>query len=150
MQRVLSVTLSHAVRAAAFVALPFAFLSLIAWATAGSASGSTTDPIRGATWIWLGAHHIPFSLSLPPAGIPGFFSYLPWGAMVIPFLAIRVSFSRALDRLRGDFHDINGVRMAFAIFYALILTAVAYISNARGAGPRRRLSAHRAGCTIGP
>ena len=69
MQRVLSVSLSHAIRGAAFVLLPFAFVALIAWATAGSATGTTTDPIRGALWIWLGAHHIPFSIALPPSGI---------------------------------------------------------------------------------
>ncbi len=63
MQRVLSVSLSHAIRGAAFVLLPFAFVALIAWATAGSATGTTTDPIRAALWIWLGAHHIPFSIA---------------------------------------------------------------------------------------
>lgn len=135
MQRVLSVTLSHAIRAAAFVLLPSSFIALIAWATAGSASGSTTDPIRGAVWIWLGAHHIPFSLALPPSGIPGYFSYLPWGAIAIPFIAIRVTFNRALDRLQGDFHDINGVRLVFTIYYALVLTALAYISKSGGVHP---------------
>jgi hypothetical protein len=129
MQRVLSVTLSHALRAAAFVLLPSSFIALIAWATAGSASGSTTDPIRGAVWIWLGAHHIPFSISLPPSGIPGFFSYLPWGAIVIPFIALRITFNRALDRLQGDYHDINGVRMIFAIYYGAILTGLAFLSK---------------------
>ena len=59
MQRVLSVSLSHAIRGAALVLLPFAFIALVAWATAGSATGTTTDPIRGAAWIWLGSHHIP-------------------------------------------------------------------------------------------
>ena len=74
-QRVLSVSLSHVIRTIATLLLPIAFLSLIAWATAGSASGSTTDPIRGATWIWMGLHHVPFQLAFPPANIPG---YLRW------------------------------------------------------------------------
>jgi hypothetical protein len=110
------------------VLLPFAFIALVAWATAGSATGTTTDPIRGAAWIWLGAHHIPFSLALPPSGIPGYFSYLPWGAIALPFIAIRTTFNRAIDRLQGDFHDINGVRTAYSIFYTIIVTALAYLT----------------------
>jgi hypothetical protein len=129
MQRVLSVSLSHAIRGAALVLLPFAFIALVAWATAGSATGTTTDPIRGAAWIWLGSHHIPFTLSLPPTGIPGYFSYLPWGAIALPFFAIRTTFNRALDRLQGDFHDANGVRTIYSIFYTVIVTAVAFLTS---------------------
>lgn len=136
MQRVLSVSLSHAIRGAAFVLLPFAFIALVAWATAGSATGTTTDPIRGAAWIWLGAHHIPFSLSLPPTGAAGYFSYLPWGAIALPFLAIRSTFNRALERLQGDFHDINGVRTTYSIFYALILTALAFLTASPTVAPK--------------
>ena len=136
MQRVLTVSLSHAIRGAAFVLLPFAFVALIAWATAGSATGTTTDPIRGALWIWLGAHHIPFSLALPPSGLAGYFSYLPWGAMVLPLLAIRSTFKRALDRLQGDFHNINGVRVIYSIFYTLIVTGLAYLSGSRTVTPQ--------------
>ena len=136
MQRVLSVSLSHAIRGAALVLLPFAFIALIAWATAGSATGTTTDPIRGAAWIWLGAHHIPFSLALPPTGIAGYFSYLPWGAIALPFIAIRTTFNRALDRLQGDFHDINGVRTIYSIFYTIIVTALAYLSASPAVRPQ--------------
>jgi hypothetical protein len=136
MQRVLSVSLSHALRGAAFVLLPFAFIALLAWATAGSATGTTTDPIRGAAWIWVGAHHIPFSLSLPPTGLPGYFSYLPWGAIALPFLAVRNTFNRALDRLQGDYHDINGVRSAYSIFYTIIVTAVAYLISSPAVTPQ--------------
>ena len=136
MQRVLSVSLSHAIRGAALVLLPFAFIALVAWATAGSATGTTTDPIRGAAWIWLGAHHIPFSLALPPTGIPGYFSYLPWGAIALPFLAIRSTFNRALDRLQGDYHDINGVRTTYSIFYTIIVTALAYLTTSPTVMPK--------------
>ncbi len=136
MQRVLSVSLSHAIRGAALVLLPFAFIALVAWATAGSATGTTTDPIRGAAWIWLGAHHIPFSLALPPTGLPGYFSYLPWGALVLPFLAIRSTFNRSLDRLQGDYHDINGVRLAYSFFYTVIVTALAYLSTSPAVHPQ--------------
>ena len=136
MQRVLSVSLSHAIRGAALVLLPFAFIALVAWATAGSATGTTTDPIRGAAWIWVGAHHIPFSLALPPTGISGYLSYLPWGAIALPFLAIRSTFNRALDRLQGDFHDVNGVRSAYSIFYTIIVTAVAYLISSPAVTPQ--------------
>lgn len=136
MQRVLSVSLSHVIRAAALLLLPFSFIALIAWATAGSASGSTTDPIRGAVWIWLGAHHIPFQLALPPTGLAGYLTYLPIGGVVLPFFAIRSAFARAVDRLTGYFHDINGVRLIFSIQYALLVTLLAFISRAAAVTPQ--------------
>jgi hypothetical protein len=136
MQRVLSVSLSHALRSAAFLILPFSFIALIAWATAGSASGSTTDPIRGAVWIWLGAHHIPFQLSLPPTGVAGYLTYLPIGAVFLPFMVIRTSFQRALDRLKGDYHDLNSVRLTFATFYALLTTGLAFASRSTSISPQ--------------
>jgi hypothetical protein len=118
------------------VLLPFAFIALVAWATAGSATGTTTDPIRGAAWIWLGSHHIPFSLALPPTGNPGYFSYLPWGAIALPFFAIRSTFNRSLDRLQGDFHDANGVRSIYSIFYTIIVTAIAYLTSSPTVQPQ--------------
>lgn len=129
MQRVLLVSLSHVFRSAAFLLLPFSFIALIAWSTAGSASGTTTDPIRGALWIWLGAHHVPFQLSLPPTGVTGYLTYLPIGAVVLPFLVLRSSFTRALDRLKGDYHDLNIVRLNFSIIYALLVTILAFMSR---------------------
>ena len=136
MQRVLSVSLSHALRSAAFLILPFSFIALIAWATAGSASGSTTDPIRGAVWIWLGAHHIPFQLALPPTGIEGYLTYLPIGAIFLPFIVIRNSFLRALDRLKGDYHDLNSVRLIFSSLYALLATILAFSSRSESISPQ--------------
>ena len=136
MQRVLSVSLSHVIRSAAFLLLPFSFIALVAWATAGSASGSTTDPIRGAVWIWLGAHHIPFQLALPPTGITGYLTYLPIGGVVLPFIAIRSAFNRAIDRLQGDFHDINGVRVIFSSMYALLVTALSFSSKSTAISPQ--------------
>ena len=136
MQRVLSVSLSHVFRAAAFLLLPFSFISLIAWATAGSASGSTTDPIRGAVWIWLGAHHVPFQLALPPTELAGYLTYLPIGGLVLPFIAVRSAFTRAIDRLSGYFHDINGVRIIFSSLYALLVTILAFISRSTAVTPQ--------------
>jgi hypothetical protein len=136
MQRVLSVSLSHALRSAAFLILPFSFIALVAWATAGSASGSTTDPIRGAVWIWLGAHHIPFQLALPPTGITGYLTYLPIAAIFLPFIVIRTSFLRALDRLKGDYHDLNSVRLIFSTLYAVLATALAFASRSEQISPQ--------------
>ena len=136
MQRVLSVSLSHVIRSAATLLLPFSFIALIAWATAGSASGSTSDPIRGAVWIWLGAHHLPFQLALPPTSLPGYLTFLPIGGLVLPFLVIRATFNRAIDRLQGDFHDINGVRLIFSSMYAVLLTALAFLSGSTAVTPQ--------------
>lgn len=136
MQRVLSVSLSHVVRSCALLILPFSFIALVAWATAGSSSGTTTDPIRGAIWIWLGAHHLPFQLALPPTSIPGYLSYLPLGGLVLPFLVIRTSFNRAIDRLQGDFHDINGVRFIFSGWYAALITLAAFLSASDSVRPQ--------------
>ena len=136
MQRVLSVSLSHVIRSAAFLLLPFSFISLVAWATAGSASGSTTDPIRGAVWIWLGAHHIPFQLALPPTGIAGYLTYLPIGGVILPIFAIRSAFNRAIDRLQGDFHDINGVRIIFSALYAALVTLLSFLSKSTAVSPQ--------------
>ncbi len=136
MQRVLSVSLSHVLRSAATLLLPFSFIALVAWATAGSASGGTSDPIRGAVWIWLGAHHLPFQLQLPPASLPGYLTYLPLGGLLLPFLVIRSAFNRAIDRLQGDFHDINQVRIIFSLFYTVLLTALAYVSGSSSVTPQ--------------
>lgn len=136
MQRVLSVSLSHVLRSAATLLLPFSFIALIAWATGGSASGGTSDPIRGAVWIWLGAHHLPFQLALPPTSLPGYLTYLPLGGLVLPFLVIRSAFNRAIDRLQGDFHDINQVRAIFSTLYALLLTLLAFMSESPSVKPQ--------------
>ena len=136
MQRVLSVSLSHVIRSAATLLLPFSFIALIAWATAGSASGNTSDPIRGAVWIWLGTHHLPFQLALPPSSLPGYLTFLPIGGLVLPFLVIRATFNRAIDRLQGDFHDINGVRLIFSSMYAVLLTALAFVSGSTAVTPQ--------------
>lgn len=136
MQRVLSVSLSHVLRSAAALLLPLSFISLIAWATAGSSSGSTSDPIRGALWIWLGAHHLPFQLALPPTAIAGHLTYLPIGGLVLTFLVIRAAFNRAIDRLQGYFHDINSVRLIFSGMYAVLVTILAFLSSADAVTPQ--------------
>ena len=70
-QRVLAVTLAQVVRSISVVLLPIAFLSLIAWATAGSTNGNTSDPVRAAIWLWLGAHHLAFNLTISEGAAAG-------------------------------------------------------------------------------
>jgi len=128
-QRVLWVSLSQVLRSIALVLLPVAFLSLIAWATAGSITGNTSDPIRAAMWVWLGLHNIPFSLIIPPAGAEGFLSYLPLGGLLFPFLGIRSSFSKVVDRLDRDTNLINIARLHFTIIYSLIAQLLIFASK---------------------
>jgi hypothetical protein len=134
-QRVLSVSFTHVLRTLAILLLPLSFISLIAWATAGSATGNTSDPIRAAIWLWVGAHHIPFSLSLA-GGVPGYLSYLPIGAVVIPFLALRSGFSHAINKLHMDYHSIDSVRIIFATIYTVFLTLFSFLTKASGISPK--------------
>jgi len=126
LQRVLAVSFAQVLRTVAILLLPLAFISLIAWATAGSATGNTSEPIRAAIWLWLGAHHIPFFLN---GAATGYLSYLPLGAMLLPFFALRSGFGRALSKLHGDFHNIASVRSIFASQYAVIVTLLAFLSK---------------------
>jgi hypothetical protein len=126
LQRVLAVSFAQVLRTVAILLLPLAFISLIAWATAGSATGNTSDPMRAAIWLWLGAHHIPFFLN---GTATGYLSYLPIGAMLLPFFALRTGFGRALSKLHGDFHNIASVRSIFASQYAIVVTLFALASR---------------------
>lgn len=126
-QRVLSASLIQALRAAAVLLIPFWLIALIAWATAGSISGTTSDPIRAATWIWLGGHHVPFALM--SQGQPGLLSYLPIGALVLPFLVIRSGLSRTIDNLYGQYSTLTSVRVIYAFSYALVATVLAFVSR---------------------
>lgn len=134
-QRVLSVSFTHVLRTLAVMLLPLSFISLIAWATAGSATGNTSDPIRAALWLWIGAHHIPFSLTLS-VGAPGYLSYLPIGAIVIPFLALRSGFYRAINKLHMDYHSLDSVRIIYASFYTAILTLLSFFSKSPSVAPK--------------
>jgi hypothetical protein len=129
LQRVLAVSFAQVFRTVAILLLPLGFISLIAWATAGSATGNTSDPMRAAIWLWLGAHHIPFFLN---GTATGYLSYLPIGAMLLPFFALRSGFGRALSKLHGDFHNISSVRTIFASQYALLVTLLALASRSPG------------------
>ena len=125
-QRVLAVTLAQVVRSISVVLLPIAFLSLIAWATAGSTNGNTSDPVRAAIWLWLGAHHLAFNLTLSEAAVAGWLTYLPLGALIFPILAIRSGFKRCVERLDNDYQSVALARTLFVILYAGVTAAIAY------------------------
>ena len=133
--RILGVTLTQVLRSVALLLLPTSFIALIAWATAGSATGSTSDPLRAALWIWLGAHQIPFSLSLPPANAPGLLTYLPLGALVLPIFAIRNGIKRVIDRLDGDSSLFAPARLLFALLYSIVGALFALLSATTAVKP---------------
>jgi len=135
LQRVLGVTFAQALRSAAIFVLPLAFITLIAWATAGSASGTTSDPIRAAMWIWLAAHHVHFDLALSPSGVAGYLSYLPLGGLLLPSLALRAGFKRVVSKLDGDYSNLTGARLFFALFYSILTAVIAIFSSSSGVTP---------------
>jgi hypothetical protein len=134
-QRVLAVTFAQALRSAGILLLPLAFITLIAWATAGSTTGTTSDPIRAAMWIWLAAHHVHFDLSLSPSGVAGSLTYLPLGALIFPALALRSGFKRAVIKLDGDYSNLTGARLFFSLFYAIVAFLIAFFSGSDGVRP---------------
>ena len=135
LQRVLGVTFAQALRSAAIVILPLAFITLIAWATAGSATGTTSDPIRAAMWIWLGAHHVHFDLALSPSGVAGYLSYLPIGGLLLPIVALRAGFKRVISKLDGEYSNLTGARLFFALFYAILTSLIAFFASSDGVKP---------------
>ena len=60
--RALGVSFRQALRSVALTLFPLAFIALFSWATAGSTSGNTSDPIRASAWLYLGVHLIPFTV----------------------------------------------------------------------------------------
>jgi len=106
----------------------------MAWATAGSTSGVVTDALRGGIWIWLGVHHITFSLALPPSGLSGSLSFIPLGALLFPIMVFRGS----LRRLR---YELKGVQLRQSIFslgitYLVILIVFSLASGNFSISPR--------------
>ena len=97
MLKALRVGSAQAIRSITLILLPISFISLVVWATAGSSSGNTADPLRAALWFFLIAHQVPLELSLSDSTIAGSLTYLPLGAVVIPFLAARIWFSESIN-----------------------------------------------------
>jgi hypothetical protein len=134
-QRVLAVTLAQVVRSISVVLLPIAFLSLIAWATAGSTNGNTSDPIRAAIWLWLGAHHLAFQLTISAGAATGWLTYLPLGALIFPILAIRSGFKRTIERLDNDYQSVALARTLFITLYTVITAVIALLVTTDGVKP---------------
>jgi hypothetical protein len=88
------ITLQQVIRSILIILFPLAFITLFAWATAGSTYGTTSDPMRAALWLWLGSHLTPFHITSNE--ITGYLSYLPIGAVILPWLSMRVGYRRVV------------------------------------------------------
>ena len=115
----------------ALILLPLSFIALFAWSTAGSAPGNTSDPIRAAIWMWIGSHLVPFKLSLASGFSSGALSYLPIGAVLLPWLAIRSGFRRASEFSNNP----RGARTFVIFFYTVIATIAAALSQSENIKP---------------
>ena len=119
--RRLYVTMQQVIRSVLIILFPLAFITLFAWATAGSTYGTTSDPMRAAVWLWLGAHLTPFNIVSNQ--IDGYLSYLPIGAALFPVLAIRNGFGRVariLENKKISRTYFILIYFTFYIFLALI------------------------------
>ena len=121
--RTISVTLQQVIRSIFLIVFPLAFITLFAWATAGSTYGTTSDPMRAAIWLWLGAHLTPFNIA--SESMIGYLSLLPIGAAVLPWLAIRNGYRRSIERLG----DAKSTRTYFILWYLIVYTLLALIAG---------------------
>jgi hypothetical protein len=87
-------------------------------------------------WIWLGAHQVHFDLALSPSGVDGYLSYLPIGGLLLPILALRAGFKRVVSKLDGDFSNLTGARLFFALFYSILTALIALFSSSVGVKPQ--------------
>jgi len=131
LSRILLIAFQQALRSVALILLPLSFIALFAWSTAGSATGNTSDPIRAAIWMWLGSHLVPFKLSLASGFSSGALSYLPIGAAIFPWLAIRSGFRRASEFSNNP----RGARTFVIFFYTVIATIAAALSQSENIKP---------------
>ena len=121
--RRISVTLQQVIRSIFLMVFPLAFITLFAWATAGSTYGTTSDPMRAAIWLWLGAHLTPFNIA--SESMVGYLSLLPIGAAILPWLAIRNGYRRSIERLG----DAKSTRTYFILWYLIVYTLLALIAG---------------------
>ena len=121
MTLILRVGLQQAIRSLTLILLPIAFIALVAWATAGSSSGNTADPLRAALWFFLVAHQVPLQLNLSDATSSGSLTFLPLGALVIPFLALRSGYRRMVETLGQPNHrERRSYILSFATSYSIL------------------------------
>jgi hypothetical protein len=121
MTRILRVGLQQGIRSLTLVLLPISFISLVAWATAGSSSGNTADPLRAALWFFLAAHQVPLQLALSDATLSGSLTFLPVGGVLIPFFATRSGYLRMVETLGEPSHRERRLYIiSFASTYAIL------------------------------
>lgn len=121
--RAILVTLQQVIRSTILILFPIAFITLFAWATAGSTYGTTSDPMRAAIWLWLGTHLTPFNVS--SESMTGYLSLLPIGALLLPALAMRIGYRRCVERV-GDH---KSTRSYFILWYLVIYCLLAITAS---------------------
>lgn len=124
MTQILRVSFQQAIRSLILILLPVAFIALVAWATAGSSSGNTADPLRAAFWIFLVAHQVPLQLSLSDSTVAGNLTYLPIGAILIPFFATKSGYARLVEILGAPK---GRQRRDYILAYALNYSVIGYL-----------------------
>ena len=130
MPALLLVSLKQAVRSTTLILLPISFISLVAWATAGSSTGNTADPLRAAIWFYLVAHHVPLNLSFANDSISGALTFFPIGALLIPFLAIKSGIKRlSQERDVSTLRDRRSVVLSLALMYSLCGTVLSFAAT---------------------
>ncbi|MFM7491362.1 MAG: DUF6350 family protein [Actinomycetota bacterium] len=130
MPALLLVSFKQAVRSTTLIILPLAFISLVAWATAGSSTGNTADPLRAAIWFFLIAHHVPLDLAFSNNSISGALTFFPLGALVIPYLAIKSGYKRlTLDRDISTLRNRRALVISLALTYALFGTLISLFAT---------------------
>lgn len=116
--RALGVSFRQALRSVALTLFPLAFIALFSWASAGSTTGNTSDPVRTSAWLFLGAHLIPFTVPT------GKLTLLPLLAVLYPMWAVR----RGLPTVESAFSKINGARLIYALWYSILCELLAVAS----------------------
>jgi len=131
LRRILSTSLIQASKGVALTLFPTVFITLLAWATAGSTSGNTSDPIRGSVWFWLGAHLTPFELASKSAQGHGYLSILPLGAIIFPMWAVRRTFPRVAEVAP----KIRAARIFYVAFYTIITILLSILTSTASVSP---------------
>ena len=117
------ITLQQVIRSVLIILFPLAFITLFAWATAGSTYGTTSDPMRAALWLWLGSHLTPFHITSNE--MTGYLSYLPLGAVILPWLSMRVGYRRVVAVIENK----KMSRTYFILTYFIIYSSLALIAS---------------------
>lgn len=118
------IAFTQSIRSLLITLVPASIVTFLAWAIAGSAYASTSDPFRGAIWIFLASHGIPFSLHIPPSQIAGWLTYLPLGAMALPAIAIFNGAKKTSEQNQDE----NSVWL-FATFYTAEVLLLSLLSS---------------------